>query len=159
MRLEVAQWMAAQTPIPRLSHQSNQMRPKSFLVSCLVILDRLFDLFDRSFPSGSEGIERPYPLVLEVSSSGEKGLETVEFGLVDFASGCSVVETRLVTLFIVFFFSFCRIRETDGFVYTTYAAVSCCCLWASSIFFCSLLRRCLCLRSISFSRLALSVVD
>lgn len=96
--------MAAQTPIPRLSHQSNQMRPKSFLVSCLVILDRLFDLFDRSFPSGSEGIERPYPLGLEVSSSGEKGLETVEFGLVDFASGCSVVETRLVTLFIVFFF-------------------------------------------------------
>lgn len=98
--------MAAQTPIPRLSHQSNQMRPKSFLVSRLVILDRLFDLFDRSFPSGSEGIERPYPLGLEVSSSGEKGLETVEFGLVDFASGCSVVETRLVTLFIVFFFFF-----------------------------------------------------
>lgn len=96
--------MAAQTPIPRLSHQSNQMRPKSFLVSCLVILDRLFDLFDRSFPCGSEGIERPCPLVLEVSSSGEKGLETVEFGLVDFASGCSVVGTRLVTLF--FFFSF-----------------------------------------------------
>lgn len=158
MRLEVAQWMAAQTPIPRLSHQSNQMRPKSFLVSCLVILDRLFDLFDRSFPCGSEGIERPYPLVLEVSSSGEKGLETVEFGLVDFASGCSVVETRLVTLFIVFF-SFRRIRGTDGFVYTTYAAVSCCCLWASSIFFWSLLRRCLCLRSISFSRLALRVVD
>lgn len=104
MRLEVAQWMAAQTPIPRLSHQSNQMRPKSFLVSCLVILDRSFDLFDRSFPCGSEGIERPYPLGLEVSSSGEKGLETVEFGLVDFASGCSVVGTRLVTLFIVFFF-------------------------------------------------------
>lgn len=96
--------MAAQTPIPRLSHQSNQMRPKSFLVSCLVILDRLFDLFDRSFPSGSEGIERPYPLGLEVSSSGEKGLETVEFGLVDFASGCSVVGTRLVTLFFFFFF-------------------------------------------------------
>lgn len=158
MRLEVAQWMAAQTPIPRLSHQSNQMRPKSFLVSRLVILDRLFDLFDRSFPSGSEGIERPYPLVLEVSSSGEKGLETVEFGLVDFASGCSVVGTRLVTLFVFFFF-FRRIRGTDGFVYTTYAAVSCCCLWASSIFFWSLLRRCLCLRSISFSRLALRVVD
>lgn len=98
--------MAAQTPIPRLSHQSNQMRPKSFLVSCLVILDRLFDLFDRSFPSGSEGIERPYPLGLEVSSSGEKGLETVEFGLVDFASGCSVVGTRLVTLFMIFFFFF-----------------------------------------------------
>lgn len=114
MRLEVAQWMAAQTPIPRLSHQSNQMRPKSFLVSCLVILDRLFDLFDRSFPSESEGIERPYPLVLEVSSSGEKGLETVEFGLVDFASGCSVVETRLVTLFIVFFFLFAESVKQMG---------------------------------------------